>query len=173
MLQGKRWSLFSFALSPGVIPHGVHEACKCVIWTAGDNCCAFLVFKPLKPTFDFSSALSFALIPSGRNRELCELGEGRGEGNHGVLLCLINHANQWWGVRGPLTCSETPETTTVKRAQAQWSTSRRWGGKSQKTGGKLRSETPVLMRGWGELTKYGFISPPMHHKFTLSPPTHP
>lgn len=133
-VPGVRWSVFSFALSPVVILHRVHEACKRAIWTAGDNCCAFLVFKPLKPTFDFPllSALHWYHLAGIESLWAGAVGRG-GQGNHGVLHCLINHANQCWGVRGPLTCSETPQIAILLRAQTQQSTSHRWG-KAKKTG---------------------------------------
>lgn len=47
------WSeVFPVCGLSGVLLHRLHEDCKRVICTAGDSC-AFLVSKPLKPTFDF------------------------------------------------------------------------------------------------------------------------
>ena len=61
-----------------------------------------------------------------RERQRSE-GKEEGEGNQGVLCCLINYANQWWGVRSPLTCSETPQSAMLLKAWTQWSKSHRWG----------------------------------------------
>lgn len=108
-----KWFL-SFVLSLGVFLHRPHEACKCVICTAGANRCAFLVFKPLKLAFDFP------LLSAVHWYHLAEVeSEWAGVERRGgeALHCLINHANDWWGVRGPLTCSQTPQSAILLRAQ--------------------------------------------------------
>lgn len=97
----------------------------------------------------------FALIPSSRNRKLV-LQEEKREGGifQAVLCCLINHANQWGEVRGPLTHSETPQSAIPLKARTQWRASHRWKLLKQELHwGKLGSKTPVPKIRWKVLTR--------------------
>lgn len=145
-----QWSGSSLLCSLGVFLHRPHEACKCVICTAGDNRCAFLVSKPLKPAFDFP------LLSAVHWYHLAEVeSEWAGVERRGgeALHCLINHANDWWGVRGPLTCSQTPQSAILLRVQTQRSANHRWGWGKKKKGEPHRGKTQKwhTCAAWGHL----------------------
>lgn len=76
---------------------------------SGRKLLCLLGFQASEAYLWYSPALSFALIPSGRSRELVSWGTAEGRG----ITPLINHANDLWGVRGPLTCSQTPQTAIL------------------------------------------------------------
>lgn len=121
------------SLSLGNSPQS-RKTYKCVVWAAGDNASTFLVWKPA-----FDSALLSALRwyhLAGIARKTAIWRERGGERNQGPLYCRINHANQWWGLRRPLTCSPTPQSAILLKACVQWSGSRRWRRAEASSGAK-------------------------------------